>query len=180
MTTTTPPSNAARRQELLHVEHTMELTWRYASGDAMERFCRGLRERRIEALQCDRCGRRQLPPRPMCGDCRVRLSTWVPVADQGVLVAWTIVHVAALDGRTGAPRAVPYAMALVRLDGADTTLNHFVRTPDFLAGASAAQSSSSSSSTTPPPLAIGDRVRAVWRPDRRGAVDDIRHFEVVP
>lgn len=140
----------------------MELTWRYASGAAMERFCLGLRERRLEALQCDRCGRRQLPPRPMCGDCRARMSTWVPVADQGVLVAWTIVHLPATDGRTGRPRAVPYGMGLVRLHGADTTLNHFLRLPE----------------PGEAPLALGARVRAVWRPHRRGAVDDILCFEV--
>ncbi|OGQ24548.1 MAG: hypothetical protein A2138_10725 [Deltaproteobacteria bacterium RBG_16_71_12] len=156
------PAPSAQRAR--HVELVMELCWRYSSGAAMERFCLGLRERRIEALRCDRCGRRQLPPRPMCGDCRARMSSWVRVADQGALVAWTIVHVPAMDGRTGRPRGVPYAMGLVRLDGADTTLNHFLRMPE----------------ATQPPLALGARVRAVWRADRRGAIDDIVHFEVMP
>lgn len=141
---------------------TMELSWRYASGAAMERFCAALGQRRIEALQCDECGRRYLPPRPLCGDCCVPMSRWVPVQDRGVLEAWTVVHVPMLGGRTGRPRPTPYGMGLIRLEGADTTLNHFLDLHD------------------PAALRIGQRVRAVWRPQLRGAMDDILHFEVSP
>jgi uncharacterized OB-fold protein len=148
--------------ERIVVEHTMDLTWRYASGAPMERFCASLRERCIEALRCKGCGRRYLPPRPLCGNCRLRMSEWVSVRDEGTLVAWTVVHVPMLDGRTGAPRPIPYGMGLVRLDGADTTLNHFLAEAD------------------PARLAIGQRVRAVWRPELRGAMDDILCFEVLP
>ncbi len=139
----------------------MDLSWRYASGAALARFCAGLRERRLEALQCDSCGRRYLPPRPVCGDCRRPMERWAPVRDEGALAAWTIVHVPILDGRTGLPRPTPYGMGLVHLDGADTTVNHYVE----LAGATE--------------LRIGARVRAVWRTELRGAMDDIEHFEVI-
>ena len=139
----------------------MDLSWRYASGAAMERFCAGLAERRIEALRCDGCGRRYLPPRPFCGACRRRLSAWVPVRDEGTLEAWTVVHLPILDGRTGEPRPAPYGMGLVRLDGADTTINHYLAERD------------------PARLAIGLRVRAVWRPALAGAIDDILGFEVI-
>jgi uncharacterized OB-fold protein len=147
--------------ERVVVEHTMDLCWQYASGAAMARFCAGLAERRIEALRCDGCGRRYLPPRPMCGNCHLRLSSWVPVQDQGTLVAFTVVHVPMLDGRTGQPRPTPYGMGLVRLDGADTTLNHFLAAND------------------PAQLAVGSRVRAVWRTELVGAIDDILHFALV-
>ena len=139
----------------------MDLAWRYASGAAMERFCAGLTERRIRALRCDGCGRRILPPRPLCGDCNLPLHDWVDVADEGTVQAWTVVHVPILDARTGQPRPVPYGMALIRLDGADTTLNHFLAEAD------------------PAALRIGLRVRAVWREQCLGAMDDIAHFEVV-
>lgn len=146
--------------ELLSVEMSMNLTWRYASGSAMERFCEGLCGRRIEALRCDGCGRRYLPPRPFCGNCRLALTSWVPVADEGTLEAWTVVHVPILDGRTGELRPTPYGMGLIRLDGADTTLNHYLAESD------------------PGRLGIGLRVRAAWRDELRGAMDDILHFKV--
>lgn len=148
--------------ERLIVPATMDLAWRYASGAALEHFSAALAERRIVALRCSGCGRRYLPPRPMCGDCRVRLSDWVPVQDQGVLVGWTVVHQPLLDGRTGEMRPAPYGMGLVRLDGADTTLNHFLAEND------------------PSRLGVGLRVRAVWRPELRGSLDDILYFEVLP
>ncbi len=147
--------------EHLTVPIEMALTWRYASGSAMERFAAGLRERRIAALRCDGCGRRYLPPRPLCGNCRLPLAEWVPVADEGALEAWTVMHLPILDGRTGEPREAPYGMGLIRLDGADTTVNHYLDERD------------------PERLAIGMRVRAVWRGDLRGAMDDILHFEVL-
>lgn len=147
--------------ETLAVRIPMELTWRYASGAAMERFCASLRVRRIEALRCDGCARRYLPPRPFCGNCRRRLHEWAPVADVGTLEAWTVVHLPILDGRTGEARPAPYGMGLIRLDGADTTVNHYL------------------AENEPARLAVGLRVRAVWRDELRGAIDDILHFEVV-
>lgn len=147
--------------ERISVDIEMRQSWRYASGAAMERFCEGLRNKRIEALRCRECGRRYLPPRPYCGNCRLHLSDWVPVADEGVLEAWTVVYLPFLDGRTGTVRNGPYGMGLIRLDGADTTLNHYL------------------AETDPSRLAVGLRARAVWRDDLRGAIDDILHFEVM-
>lgn len=139
----------------------MDLTWRYAASEPMSRFLSGLRERRIEAIHCDGCGRRYLPPRPFCGRCCQPMSEWVPVADEGTLVAWTVVHLPILDGRTGLPRPSPYGMGLIQLDGADTTLNHYLREAD------------------PDALAVGQRVRAVWRDELLGAIDDIECFDIV-
>ncbi len=147
--------------EHIRVDIAMDLSWQYASGEPMARLCGGLLERRIEAMQCSSCGRRYLPPRPFCGNCRRRLDTWTEVKDEGTLVAFTVVHLPILDGRTGEPRPSPYGMGLIRLDGADTTLNHFLAESD------------------PARLRIGARVRAVWREELRGAMDDILHFEVV-
>lgn len=155
MTSVTSPGPA------VSLVHELNVTWRYSSGHAMERFLAGLAERRLEALACSGCGRRYLPPRPFCGECRRRLTRWVPVRDEGALAAWTVVHLPILDARTGEPRPVPYGMGLIALDGADTTLNHYLAEAD------------------PERLEIGLRVRAVWRDELRGALDDIRHFEVV-
>ena len=143
------------------ITHEMNATWRYASGKAMARFADNLLERRIEAMQCTECGRRYLPPRPFCGICRVALTDWVPVAHEGVLEAWTVVYLPIVDNRTGITRDGPYAMGLIRLDGADTTLNHYLAETDTAH------------------LKVGQRVKAVWRDELHGAIDDILHFEVL-
>ncbi len=147
--------------ERMVVEIAMDQAWRYASGAAMERFCASLKNREIETLRCGGCGRRMLPPRPFCGNCRRRLEDWVPVRDSGVLKAWTVVHLPILDASSGTVREAPYGMGLIQLDGADTTLNHYLDRND------------------PAQLKIGMRVRAVWKVQRRGAMDDILHFEVM-
>lgn len=147
--------------ELVTVTIEMEQAWRYASGAAMERFAEGLKKRRIEAVSCRACRRSYLPPRPFCGKCNIRMSDWTAVKDEGELVAWTVMQLPLLDGRTGELREAPYGMGLIRLDGADTSLNHYLAESD------------------PAKLAIGQRVRAVWRQELRGAMDDILHFEVI-
>ena len=149
-------------KERISVAIEMAQSWGYASGAAMERFSAGLREQRIEALRCADCGRRYLPPRPLCGPCHTHLSEWVAVDSEGTLEAWTVVHLPILDARTGEMRPAPYGMGLIRLDGADTTLNHFVDVSD------------------PAALRIGQRVRARWRSELRGSINDIVCFEVLP
>ena len=148
--------------ERISVAIEMAQGWRYSSGDAMARFSEGLRRKRIEALQCGGCRRRYLPPRPVCGNCHLPLSDWVPVSDKGTLEAWTVVFLPFLDARTGEVRDGPYGMGLIRLDGSDATLNHYLAEND------------------PARLAVGMRVRAVWREELRGAMDDILHFETLP
>lgn len=143
------------------ITHEMDLAWAYASGEAMEYYTGRLKERRIEALKCPSCDRRYLPPRPFCGKCNVRMTQWVPVRDEGVLEAWTVMFLPIVDGRTGEMRKAPYGMGLIRLDGADTTLNHYLAESD------------------PGNLGVGQRVRAIWRDELHGAMDDILHFEVV-
>jgi len=155
--------------EHVRVSAEMTLEWRYSPGAAMARFRQALRAGRILATRCDGCGTRYLPPRPVCGDCGLALSAWVEVAEVGTVLACTVVHVPIVDGRTGLPREVPYAMALVRRDGADSTLNHFIL------GEGASDEGVSGEG-----LAIGSRVRARWREERTGSLDDLEGFEVVP
>ncbi|MEZ5174984.1 MAG: Zn-ribbon domain-containing OB-fold protein [Acidimicrobiia bacterium] len=151
----------ASQPEFISTTLELDTTWRYASGAPMERFLEGLTQKRIEATRCPECGCRYLPPRPFCGRCLVRMHEWVPVDDTGTLVAWTVVHVPIIDGRTGEPRPSPYGMGLIQLDGSDTALNHYMATAD------------------PELLTIGATVRAVWREELLGAMDDIIHFEVL-
>lgn len=147
--------------ELLRVPLTLNLTWRYAAGRSFSRFFRTLREEgRILGRRCPGCRRVYLPPRPLCGDCFRRLEEWVPVGPQGTLRAFTVVHFPFLDPTTGRPRPVPFGMGLVQLDGADTTVNHYLDETDLGR------------------LRIGLRVEAVFREPREGTMGDIRGFRV--
>ena len=145
--------------ELLHISHTMSLSWRYGASWYFAEFMRALRdERRILGLRCPVCRRVYLPPRPVCGNCHVELREWAEVKDTGTVRAFTVVRTPIIDPATGQPRPASYGMALIQLDGADTTLNHYLAENDLSK------------------LRLGMRVRAVWREERVGRLNDIVHF----
>jgi uncharacterized OB-fold protein len=140
----------------------MDLTWRYAKGRHFTHFFRALQQdRKILGMRCPQCRRVYLPPRPVCGLCYAELAEWVEVKDTGTVRAFTVVYLPIVDPTTGQPRPVPYGMALIQLDGADTTLNHYLTETDLSK------------------LKIGLRVQAVWRSERQGNMGDILYFRVL-
>ncbi len=147
-------------EELLRVPITMNLQWNYAAGRYFSRFFHALKdEGKILAVKCPLCGRVYLPPRPLCGNCFAEMQQWVEVSRQGTVRAFTVVRIPFLDPSTGQPRAVPFGMALVQLDGADTTLNHYLGETELTK------------------LRIGLRVEAVFRQERQGTMSDILYFK---
>lgn len=150
------PGNEVPGEELLRSELVMDLTWRVSAGRAFTAFAAALRERRLLGLRCAGCGRVYLPPRPLCGDCRLRLSEWVEVGPEGTVETATVVHLPITDPVSGESRPGPYAMGLIRLDGAGTTVNHYLASEGIGAGA---------------------RVRPLWRKQRTGTMADVACFE---
>src|SRR3989304_4878092 len=106
-------------QPLLRVQALLDLNWRYSAGSHFTHF--------FQALKDDR----GTPPRPVGGNCFRRMEEWVPVGPRGTLRAFTVVHFPFLDPTTGQARPVPFGMGLIQLDGADTTLNHYLDETDL-------------------------------------------------
>ncbi|MEE8355265.1 MAG: Zn-ribbon domain-containing OB-fold protein [Candidatus Bathyarchaeia archaeon] len=75
-------------------------------------FADSLAEGKIRGSKCAKCNAIHLPPRPVCPECGGSEMTWVDVSGDGVLRAFTIVHVplSTMMGRS------PYAVAVVKLD----------------------------------------------------------------
>jgi len=150
----------ALQQEYLHAEISMDLVWTLDIGEVMADFFQRLKiEQQLYGMRCSHCARTYLPPRPVCGNCWIEMTNWVALGRQGTLVAKTICHYNILDSRTGEPRKTPFMLGLIRLDGADTTLNHFIEAPD------------------PIKVSIGDRVEILLRTPLEGSVGDILHFK---
>lgn len=143
----------------LYAEIGMDLAWQVDIGAVMADFFQRLKdEQTLYGMRCDQCSRTYLPPRLVCGNCWREMRHWVPLGRQGTLVAKTICHYKILDAQAGEPRKTPFVLGLIRLDGADTTLNHFVNAPD------------------PAAVAIGDRVELVLREPTLGSTADMLHF----
>lgn len=148
------------QDERILIPGSWRLDYSHAAGRAASRFLVALRdEGRILASPCPRCGRVRVPPRSFCEDCFVRTSDeWVEVGPGGVVEAFTVTR-AEFPGYP----PPPHALAYVRLDGAGTAMANFVEGLDL-------------SDADGPPLAIGDRVRAVFAPERQARITDF-HFE---
>jgi uncharacterized OB-fold protein len=100
-------------------------------------------------------GRVYVPPAEYDPVTAQPLTDLVQVSDEGIVVTWTWVS----EPVDGQPFDRPFAWALIRLDGADTSLLHAV---DVLSSAS---------------MTTGMRVRARWAGSPVGHITDIVCFE---
>lgn len=148
---------------ILHVEQTrawhgsMPVESRYTLGPAAERFFRTVKdEARLLGTRCGRCGVTYVPGRLFCERCFGELSEWAEVGPEGTVEAVTQVCV----GPDGSRLDPPVLLALVRPDGADTVLVHYL------------------DGVAPGDAKIGLRVRPAFRPagQRTGSILDISHF----
>jgi uncharacterized OB-fold protein len=125
-------------------------------GPVLGRFATALRDRRIEGVRgID--GRVHVPPVEYDPETAAPLKDqeFVEVGTSGTVVSWT------WNARPHAeqPLTSPFAWALIRLDGADTSLLHAVDVK------------------SPDDIHTGLRVRVRWSPEPVGSIRDIVCFE---
>lgn len=149
----------AKDDDLSHchvVEGKLALPYQYFAGRTGSRFLIALRdEKKILGIRCEHCGKVFVPPRKDCERCQSDLSgKWVELEGSGEVVSFTIVR---YDDKH-LPRKAPYALALIRLDGADTPLLHIVGGID------------------PERVTVGLRVRPVFAAATTSTILDIDHF----
>jgi len=131
-------------------------------GETGSRFLRTLRdEQKILGNRCDSCGTVYVPPRKNCGRCFTDITRWVELGNEGVVMAHTVVRrmPPALRNAPDRPE-VPFAYALIRLDGAGVDLPHRI-TRDL------------------EKLRNGIRVRARFREEPTGHILDIMDFLII-
>jgi len=148
-------------QDLIETRISLSLPCRFDTGPLMGRFLRGLREKKILATRCGKCGRTMLPPRQVCALCNEEASRWVELGHEGYIASFDVIMVPFIDPLTGKMKKVPFTVGRVVLDGGDAVLWHYV------------------DETDPEKLGHGRRCRIVWNDDRRGRITDILHFQVL-
>lgn len=123
-------------------------------GPVLSRFMTALRDRRVEGVRGSD-GRVLVPPAEYDPLTAQPLDEPVEVSDEGAVESWSWMP----TPMAGQPLAHPFAWALVRLDGADTTMLHAV------------------DAGSPDRMRTGMRVRARWAAERVGSIRDISCFE---
>jgi uncharacterized OB-fold protein len=110
-------------------EGQIPIAHRYTPGVAGEAFFRALRDRgEFLGSRCESCGLTYCPARLFCERCFSRLEADTVVGPGGRLEAFTIGYV----GVEGEQLDEPVVLGLIRPDGANTVLVHYLIEADQL------------------------------------------------
>jgi len=151
-----------KNSKILAIENIAHQPFHWSIGIDGSKFFKEIAEREVlVGIRCPKCKRVYVPPRKVCGPCFTRMDEIVDLGREGVIEAVTVVNYPFIDPNTGATRPIPYFYGYIRLDGADNLFSHVVHDrPDKT-------------------IAVGDRVRAVFAPVKRGRIEDIAYFELI-
>jgi len=139
------------------VEGKMALPYQYFAGATGSKFIVALRdEHKILGVRCDTCDKTFIPPRQTCERCFSNLTDrWVEIAATGEVTGFTVIRYA----EPYQPKAPPYVLALVKLDGADTPIAHLLECGQI------------------EDARVGMRVQAVFSEEPKDNILAISHFE---
>jgi uncharacterized OB-fold protein len=143
----------------MHQQQALEFPYKHSTGSTIGRFLAGLRDQKtIWGQRVSGLGV-VVPPHGYSELDGAEGGDWVEVAPTGTVTACAFVE-EPLAGLHPSDR--PFAFVLVKLDGADTGLAHFV-------------------TSHPEQVEVGSRVEAVWAADdaRIGSIRDIACFRLL-
>lgn len=137
-------------------ESTIEIAYEWTTGKALGRFFTEFRDhQKIMAVKCPSCERVYVPPQEFCESCFVDMNDWVELDGIGTLKSFTIIR----RETPNQPVAPPYAVGLIRLEGANTDFIHLIGGVDM------------------DRIQRGMKVKPRWKDDPEGNILDILFFE---
>ena len=140
---------------VLRGSHVLEYTYRRSLGPVLGRFFNDLRDRRLVGIRTHD-GKVLVPPQEYDPQTGQATGEFVDVGPGGEIVSFAWVS----KPREKQPLDHPFAYALIRLDGADTSMLHAVDAGDESK------------------LAIGTRVVPRWADAPTGGISDLACFEL--
>ena len=139
--------------ERLSAPLVLEYPFTRTTGPVIGAFLTGLREKIVLGIK-RKDGSVLVPPTEYDPETSEALTDMVEVAQTGEVVTWTWVQ----EPRDQSPWDKPHALAMIKLDQADTPLLHAVLVD------------------SPESLNTGTRVRIKWREETEGHIKDIEGF----
>jgi len=137
------------------------IKYMWSAGVAMSRFLEELKNGRILATKCNKCGRIMVPPRVFCEQCFKPIDEWTYVKDTGTINTYSVSFIAGDASRIKEPIIV----AVIDLDGASKGMGilHTIGEINWKE------------------VKFGMKVKAVWKPpeERKGAITDIKYFKPI-
>ena len=139
--------------ERLSAPLVLEYPFTRTTGPVIGAFLTGLREKIVLGIK-RKDGSVLVPPTEYDPETSEGLTEMVEVEQTGEVITWTWVQ----EPRDQSPWDSPHALAMIKLDGADTPLLHAVLVDN------------------PESLRTGTRVRIKWREETEGHIKDIEGF----
>ena len=139
--------------ERLSAPLVLEYPFTRTTGPVIGAFLTGLREKIVLGIK-RQDGTVLVPPTEYDPQTSETLTEMVEVAQEGEVITWTWVQ----EPRPQSPWDSPHALAMIKLDGADTPLLHAVLADG------------------PEALEVGMKVRIKWREVTEGHIKDIEGF----
>jgi uncharacterized protein len=150
------PMEEMKNYEPFEVDQRMTAHSNYYAGRMGSRFYITLRDKqKILGARCPKCNKVLWPPRSTCGVCFSALTETVEIGPLGTVESFTVVTY----NEPVQPRKAPFIYVIVKLDGADTGMAHFLDEVEF------------------DRVHIGMRVQPVFAKERKGNILDIRYFK---
>ena len=150
-----------KRGKTFSVTYKQRLRYSWDTGQAISRYLAELKEGRLIARSCRKCGRVMIPPRMFCERCFRPTDEWVYVKDTGKIFTFSLCYVS-WDVRRLKQPEIP---AVIEIDGASPGMGilHVVK------------------KIAPGKVRIGMAVRAVWKAKakRIGSVTDITYWQPI-
>jgi uncharacterized OB-fold protein len=143
-------------QDLLRAPLTIGFDFQRTTGPVIGAFLTALREKRVLGIR-DTEGSVVCPPVEYDSRSGAPLNEMVEVGSEGTITSWSWVP----KVREGQPLQTPHALAMIKLDGADTSMMNLIDAPG------------------PDAVSTGARVRIRWAEDRLGLLGDIACFELL-
>ena len=78
----------------------------------IEQFYKFLGQQKLMAGKCLKCGKIQLPPRPLCDNCLSEEFEWISVSGKGKLATFTVIHIAPTQFQA----LTPYPVGIIELE----------------------------------------------------------------
>jgi uncharacterized OB-fold protein len=148
-----------KRGKAVLTAYTPQLRYAWDTGEAMGRYLEELKEGRLVARSCRKCGRVMIPPRMFCERCFRPTDDWVYLKDTGTVNTFSLCYVSWDVRRLKTPE-IP---AVIEIDGASpgTGILHLIR------------------KVKPKEVHVGMRVAAVWKTaaERTGSITDIEFWK---
>ncbi len=144
----------------MHWRGDMQADYLYPSGIAGDKFFKHLMQNdTFLASRCKKCNKVYCPPRLYCEDCfeEIPESNWKQVPATGTVKLFTVAKLNAHGEKLESPKVV----AMIEIDGTNSTMLGLIKTNDFEKNLSDA------------------RVKAILRPKdkREGTIKDILYWE---